>query len=283
MKSDFLKAHHSHYIQINGTRVHYIKEGRGDPLILLHGGGTWMYTWRSNISELAQRFTVFAVDMPGFGLTTTEKPFMPTEDYYADFIKAFLDAQSLKSVYIVGSSWGGGWALRFAQRYPAYAKKLVLISTAGLFYHRLRRPTFLWNLITYPVIGRLVSRYAVTPSILMAQYKSLLAQPKSADKHAGRELYIGLQNPDNRRVLYEYGYRDMWQKTDKSLSKVTQPTLLIWGEQDKMFPVGDGHALAERLPQALLTVLPHAGHLPHEEQPAIVNQSIVAFLLSQDK
>jgi pimeloyl-ACP methyl ester carboxylesterase len=247
-------------------------------LLLIHGGGTWAYTWHANIRELAKHFTVYALDMPGFGLTTSQKKFSPTEDYFADFIKAFLDALELKNIDVAGSSWGGGWALRFAEEYPAYVRKIVIIGSTGLFYHKLKRPTFLWNLINIPGIGRLLSRYFMWPSILMSQYKSLIAHPGKASKEIGHELAIGFRHTDNRRVLYEYGYRNMWRKTDNALETIERPVLIIWGDKDPMLPVSDANKLQKRLPYARLEILPDTGHLPQEESSEAVNRLIVSFL-----
>jgi pimeloyl-ACP methyl ester carboxylesterase len=276
--SPFLKAHNFQYIQIGDTNVHYAKEGAGEPLLLIHGGGTWSYTWQSNITELARHFTIYVVDMPGFGLTTTKERLTPTDDYFADFIKSFLDTMHITKTHIVGSSWGGGWALRFAEKYPDYVDKLVVIGSAGLYYHKLKRPTFLWNIINIPVLGRLVSRYFTTPIILQSQYKSLVTNPNAISKNNGKELFVGFQNIDNRRILYEYGYRDMWRKTDENLDSISQPALIIWGEQDPMLRINDAYRLQKRISNATLEVLSDVGHLPHEEVPETVNRSIITFL-----
>jgi pimeloyl-ACP methyl ester carboxylesterase len=276
--SPFLRAHNFQYIQIGDTKVHYAKEGVGEPLILIHGGGTWSYTWHRNIRELAAHFTVYVVDMPGFGLTTTKERFRPTEDYFADFIKVFLDTLGLQKISIIGSSWGGGWTLRFAELYPQYVQKLVLIGSAGLFYHKLKRPTFLWNLINIPGFGRIISRYFTTPAILRSQYTSLVTDPGIIDRNIRQELYLGLKNPRNRDVLYEYGLRDMWRKTDDDLGRITCPVLLIWGEKDTMLGIADAYKLQERIPHARLEVVPNIGHLPNEEAPEVVNSLVLTFL-----
>lgn len=280
MASDslFLRQHPAEYRQIAGARVHTIKEGSGPPIVLIHGGGTWMWTWRLQLTELSRHFTVYALDMPGFGLTTSTQSFVPTEDYFADVVCAFFDAMGISRATVVGSSWGGGWALRFAQRHPGRVDKLILLGTAGLYYHNLRRPTALWNLVTYPLIGRFLALHAVTPGLLRQQYASLFVDPVKVAQEAGKALFAGLQTRNNRRVLYEYGYRDMWTKTDAGLEAVRAPTLLIWGERDPMFPLSDAHKLQQRLPNAKLVVLPNVGHLPHEEAPEETNALIIQFM-----
>src|SRR5689334_7573021 len=106
----FLRLHPTEYRQIAGARMHILKEGSGPPIVLIHGGGTWMWTWRLQLTELSRHFTVYALDMPGFGLTTSTQPFVPTEDYFADVVRAFFDDMGISRASILGSSWGGGWA-----------------------------------------------------------------------------------------------------------------------------------------------------------------------------
>lgn len=277
MASDllFLRQYPAEYRQIAGVRMHVLKEGSGPPLVLIHGGGTWMWTWRLQLAELSRYFTVYALDMPGFGLTTSAQSFAPTEDYFAGVVHAFFDAMGISRATIVGSSWGGGWALRFAELHPERVDKLVLIGTAGLFYHNLRRPTAIWNLVTYPVIGRFLALHAVTPGLLRQQYASLFVDRSKIPQDAGEALFAGLQTQSSRRTLYEYGYRDMWAKTDADLETVRSRALLIWGERDPMFPLTDAHTLQQRLPNAKLVVLPGVGHLPHEEAPEKTNALIM--------
>jgi pimeloyl-ACP methyl ester carboxylesterase len=276
--SNFLARYQSSYCEVGSVRCHYVKIGQGPSIILIHGGGTWSYTWRYNLDELAKHFTVYAVDMPGFGLTTVEDRFMPTEDYFADFLHSFLDKLNLGKVSMVGSSWGGGWVLRFMERYPNEVNRSVVIDSAGIYYHKVKRPTFLWNLVNVPGLGRLLTRYFVAPMFMRMQYRSLFVDRSSVTSEVGRELAFGLRRIDNRRILYEFGFRDMWGKTDRDLSNITAPVLIIWGKEDPLLSVADADRMQARIPNSRVLVIPHTGHLPQEEHPEIVNEAMIEFL-----
>ena len=117
--SHYLSTVASEYLETESFLVHYVKKGSGPPLILIHGGGVWLYTFRHNMGHLAQSFTVYAPDMPGYGYT------IPRSDNQAYGLEAsalflldFMNRLGIGRASLLGHSWGGGWALAFASRYP---------------------------------------------------------------------------------------------------------------------------------------------------------------------
>lgn len=121
------------YVDTAVARFRYAMIGSGTPVLLLPGSGGWRLTFHSMAAVLAERHTVFALDPPGQGLTEVLDPdFGNDADAIARSIAVFLDAVGLERTAIVGHSWGGGFALRFAQLYPERVTRLALLGPAGL-------------------------------------------------------------------------------------------------------------------------------------------------------
>lgn len=132
-RSSLLANNRSKFIELGGFRAHYLEQGAGPPLLMVHGGGTWLFSFQHNLEPLARSFRVIALDMPGHGYT---EPTRSATRYDFDttdrVLLEFLDAKGISRVSLVGRSWGGGWALHFAQCHPERVRKLVLIASSGL-------------------------------------------------------------------------------------------------------------------------------------------------------
>jgi pimeloyl-ACP methyl ester carboxylesterase len=118
-------------IKVDGRDVLYYTAGQGEPLVVIHGGGGDAKTWWNNIGELAEKYTVYAPDLPGYGGS------QPLDgDYYipelTDFVDKFAKSLGLEKFYIIGHSLGGGIALDYTLKFPQKIKKLVLVSSLCL-------------------------------------------------------------------------------------------------------------------------------------------------------
>lgn len=126
----------SHFVQAGDLRIHYMKEGRGAPLILLHGWPQTSYEWHHQLRALSPHFTVYALDNRGFGLT--EKPRTRiTRDLLARDVLAFMDALGLEDVFLAGHDWGGMIAFKVVALAPQRIRRLCLIDTSTMVW-----PTF---------------------------------------------------------------------------------------------------------------------------------------------
>ena len=273
-RSPFLDGHGSEFTEIAGFRVHHVEEGSGPALILVHGGGTWLYSFRHNLAPLAQTHRVIALDMPGHGYTRRESP-GPRYDFETTdrILGGLLDAKGIDKASIVGHSWGGGWALHFAQSHPERVDKLVLIGSSGLP----ARDRLEWELLKVPLVGdalaALFRRKHVRSGLLAAFADASLVTPEMVD-----EVYAPVSRPENRRAQVAYARNLDWRETQAQMDRMQTPTLVLWGDQDAYLDIEDGRALAAAIPQALHEVISLAGHNVHEEKPQRVNDSITRFL-----
>lgn len=265
-------------VPLPGGQVTVVRRGAGRPTLLLHGIPLSLVTWRRTIGPLAAGREVIAVDLRGYG--ESDKP--AGADYspagQAAVLGALLDALELSDVDIVGSSYGCAVALTLAATAPARVGRLVLINP--VCYpggpHDLER---LSRIKLVAAVARPVLRTAALGRRLMAgRLRSSYADPTQATPELIDVYYRQLLRGSGERS-YLASLRALRQEELVALlPRVTQETLVIWGELDHVLPAGDGARLVADLPHARLEVVEGVGHFPHEEAPDRVNTLAAAFL-----
>ena len=268
-------------VQVEGHRLAYLDEGSGTPLILIHGFGGSMWQWEYQSTALARGFRVITLDLLGSGLS--DKPdleYRPEEVLH--FFRAFMDALQIDRATLVGNSMGAGVAIGMALTVPERVDRLVLISgfPAGV-KEKLASPLvrraldssmpawlvrvggwFVGSSATDRVLKEIVyDQSQLTPAVLNRSGRN-----RRATNYIGPVLAIGRTVP-----IWESEYAPR-------LSQVRQRTLVIWGEEDRVFPLTVGRELAATLPHAEFVAVPKTGHIPMWEQPEAVNRTILEFL-----
>jgi pimeloyl-ACP methyl ester carboxylesterase len=261
---------------LNRHRWFFLDEGQGPPLLLLHGLGASSFSWRDNLALLSRHFRVLAPDLPPHG----RSPAPLTGDYrpeaLAQGVLEFLDRRGLSKVAVAGNSLGGSLTLLLARDYPERVSALILIAPAVALtkipwiFYPLRLPGLgllaaaLMGPWVMPVALRLAyhRRDRITPRVV-AGYGAPFRDPR-------RRLAI-------RRLCRQVRLQPL-NEVEAWLKSVRQPTVIIWGEEDRILPVAQAHWLKARLPQAQLNLLPEVGHAPQEEAQDVVNKIIIDFL-----
>ncbi len=265
-----------HYTRINGFMIHHATAGSGNPLVMLHGGGTWHYTFRSNIGHLSRYFQVYAPDLPGHGYTY---PIASVKQYdfetVAKTLVALMNHLEFDKVHLLGHSWGGGWAIDFAGKYPERVAKLILIDSSGIDL----RERLAWEILKIPVIGKLLT-LLITRSMVRRGLMKAFADPSLVSPEMVREIYKPLTFSHVKQAQYSYARNLDWSKTECALPLIHCPVLILWGRKDRYIDVRFGRMLAERIPDARLEILEECGHCPHEEKPAAINRLITEFLMA---
>jgi pimeloyl-ACP methyl ester carboxylesterase len=240
------------------TRV--LVGGQGDPLVYIHGAGGLM--WDPFVDALASQYTVYAPEHPGSGESTGLEELRDLWDlvlYYNDL----LDALELPSARIVGHSFGGMVAAELAANNPERATKLVLIAPIGLWRDDTPIPDI-----------------AATPAEKLPEL--VLADPTSP-------LAAFLTPPlDDPEALFQAAMRMasilhfIWPIPDKGLDRrvhrVSAPTLLVWGKQDRLVPCVYADEFASKIRDTQIALVDDAGHLPQLEQPVEVRERVLSFL-----
>ena len=114
------------------AKIHYIQQGKGEDILLIHSVGQSLYTFRELISRLSSKFRVTALDLVGFGYSEKPYYFNYTLDEMGDFIKCFMEAMNIEYAHLFGFSMGAGYVVNFAKRYPEMVGKVVLLSPGGI-------------------------------------------------------------------------------------------------------------------------------------------------------
>src|SRR5213078_3113808 len=223
-------------VTLHGHRLSYRAGGSGPLLVLIHGITASAATWDEVLPWLAERHTVVAPDLLGHGRSAK-----PRGDYslgaYANGIRDLLEVLGHPRATIVGHSLGGGIALQFAYQYPERCERLVLVSSGGL--------------------GREVHaglRAAPDLEEIWRGYASLGdADCRQAFVHTLRTII----DPSGQRV----------NATDRLYLAAELPTMVVWGERDRVIPVTHARAAHAAIPGSRLELFPDAGHFPHRSDP----------------
>ncbi|OGO41518.1 MAG: hypothetical protein A2137_01250 [Chloroflexi bacterium RBG_16_58_8] len=242
----------SKLIQVDGLDVRYYAAGQGEPLVVIHGGGGDARTWWKNIAELAEKYTVYAPDLPGFG---GSQPL--GGNYYipelTQFIDKFAASLGLKKFNLVGHSLGGGIALDYTLKSPDKVKKLVLVSSLCLG----REIAFWVRLFSLPAL--IVSIGAVTMAVLKS-VKWVVAQLNPAE-------FIMPLSPASMAVGGNITtFRQQSLVLESRLAEVAVPTLLVWGAKDPIVPVRQAYAAAKVIPRCQVKVFEKRGHNVHRDE-----------------
>jgi pimeloyl-ACP methyl ester carboxylesterase len=274
MEPKLIHSFTSSFISIDRFNIHYVHQGDGIPLILLHGGGTWLYSFRHNIGELSRHFSVYAIDLPGHGYS---KPMAGQIHYNMDTVLStltvFMEKLGISATHLAGHSWGGGWAIHFAARFPSRVSKMILIDSSGLNRHE----HLLWEIMKIPIIGEVLLKFINTQAIRKGLNDSFYDKTRVTPEMVSRIL-VPLKIREIRKAQLSYARNSDWRRTEKCLTHIRRPVLILWGRHDRYIHLKYGQRMADLMADARLVILENCGHSSHEECPDTVNRLMVEFL-----
>jgi pimeloyl-ACP methyl ester carboxylesterase len=248
------------YETVDGCRVHTLRGGVGPTLLFLHGGGG-AGTWLPFHEKLAQRFHVIVPEHPGFG--RSERPeWADNVGDMAMFYLDFIQALGLKDVNLVGTSLGGWIAADLATRSTADLKSLTLIAPAGLHVSGVEKgDIFLWT----------PEETAKNMFVNQAMSQAYLDRPSTPD-----DDFRATKNAEMLAKLV-WSPRLFSHDLPKWLHRIDVPTLIVWGDSDKVLAPGHGPAFQQLIKGSRLETIKDCGHLPHIEQSDALVQLIEGF------
>jgi len=265
------------YVRVQDVRVNYTERGRGDrTVILVHGFGSSIYSWKDVLEGLEDEFHLYAMDVKGFGYT--QKP--DGADYsllsLIDFVAEFMDAVGVQKASLVGNSMGGLLSLATAIDYPERVERLVLIDAAG---YPMKLP-FIIRAGTLPGVSQVgqlfYGEWTVRWGLEQVFHDDALVTPERV-----RAYYLPSVTPNGidapRRLLRNFD-PVLLEYAARRFKRVRCPTLILWGAQDPWIPVENAHRFGADIPDARVVVLDRCGHAPQEERPAEVVPLLRAFL-----
>lgn len=237
------------YLKINNLNIYYQKVGHGPNLVMLHGWGQDCSTFWPLVDLLKDTFTLWLLDLPGFGRSDLpNKPFTVSD--YAETVKEFIEQNQIKQPALLGHSMGGRIGVKLAAKYPKLLKKLILEDSAGI------RTIPMYKEVVLAILAKACKYLIPLPFNLRTKARHLLYTLLKSDYEnvgAARDTFINLTKED----------------LTPDLAKIKTETLILWGENDQAVPPSDGKKMYRLIPNSRIEVIDEAGHFPHLEKPKI--------------
>jgi len=282
-----------HYIQVNGIQLHYVEEGEGELVILLHGFPEFWYSWRKQIPVLSKKYRVVAPDMRGYNLS--DKP-QSVSDYKIDIlardIAELIKALGEKKAIIVAHDWGGAVAWVVATMYPELVSKLAVLNIPHPA--EMKKALMGFNLAQWK----------------KSYYIFLFQLPRLPERFIGRDLKAfftkaftsfapagkpaGITDEEIAKYVEAYSRRGMltgainyYRATFRQLGglhvqgKLPMPVLMIWGEQDKALGKELTYNTKNYCNNLEVIYDPGSGHFIQHDNPGLVNEKLLRFFESK--
>ena len=270
--------------EVDGLRLHYVVEGRGPAVILVHGLGGFAETWRNNIGPLAGRATVYAVDLPGFGASAKPRSRYRLANF-AGALRGFMDGLGLARASLVGHSLGGAVSVTYALMHPSRVERLALVGAVvpGCGYV----PSWAFRVIALRGLGELVSCLA-----WRGLYKACLARCFHAPDRREVDFFVdycfAARTEPVARAAYLTTIRDVGIDLQthandyrRAMATLELPVLLIHGRQDRVVPASHCDEVASVVSHASVRRVDACGHFPQIEHAEAVNGWLVDFLVGR--
>ncbi len=249
---------------VNGIGINYEQKGSGELVVLLHGWGSNIKLFANLIDLLSAKYTVVAMDMPGFG--ESEEPKTPwCVDDYVQFVIDFLKDYDTKEVTLLGHSFGGRVIIKMHSResLPFKVKKVILVDSAGIMPPKSNKKS--WR-TRYYKMGKTVLSTKLVQKLAPDALENFRKKMGSADYAAA--------SPMMRQVMVKVVNEDL----EPYLPNIKCPTLLVWGVNDTATPISDGEKMEKLIPDAGLVRLENAGHYSFLEQQFTFNRVMCSFM-----
>ena len=272
-------------LSVHGNLVHYDEAGAdsgGPVVVLIHGIASRAAQWHGVMERLGETCHVIAPDLLGHGESAK-----PRGDYslgaFAVWLRDLLDELGISTATIIGQSLGGGVAMQFVYQHPDYCQRLILISSGGL------GPDVGWTLRLLSAPGAELILPVIAPRPVLTAGNKLrswfgaagIRSPRGAEMWSA---YSSLSDAETRQAFLRT-LRSVVDHRGQAVSALNRlhmagelPTMVIWGDQDRIIPVEHGYAVHEARPGSRLEILEDVGHFPHVERPSEVVDLIDDFI-----
>jgi pimeloyl-ACP methyl ester carboxylesterase len=259
-------------------RISYVDVGDGPTVLLLHGLGHSTHGWRKVIAPIAAAgYRVMAVDLPGFGYS--DRPGGYSIDNYVAFVDHWLDLHCIERAAVVGNSMGGAIAAAVAGRRPERVSAAVLVDPGGFG----REVSWMLRIaglrIVRGALGRRISAWQVRRGLRLVFFDPSCIEDEEVQRiveisalPGAREAFLEITHGtiSLRGVRPAMGLGDIPKD-------ITAPTLIMWGDRDRIIPVSQAELAHQAIPHAHLVILEKCGHCPQLEMPDRFSDVVLRF------
>lgn len=266
-----------------GLPVHFRDVGEGETIVLLHGELSSLHTWERWVEILRQEFRVVAIDLPGAGITGAPKcisnpkkhcPENLSQDYISHTLTYLIEDLNLRNFHLVGASYGGYLASRYAINNPDRIKSLTLISPLGMQ----QEPPFI---VDYLVDSSTVSKFFQPATIATTIADDFYGTPERITPASLQRYLHLLQAPSAKKtnvLQAEMVHELMLNGTTASFADIQAPSLIMWGNRDKWGRFDHAQRWVDAIPNSMLVEYKGVGHLSMEEHPEDSAYDLIAFI-----
>lgn len=277
-----------HDVETKGAKVSTLTMGSGPDVLLIHGLGGAKSSFFDTAAALSHRYTVHALDLPGFGSSSKPLTAPYTARYFAETVVGVMDALGIERAHFAGNSMGGRVSIEVGLRYPERVRSLVLLCPAVAFIKREFHPIVR---MLRPEFGVLPHRF--TRGMVASQFRSLFYDQDAVDPSvtdiacdefqriygSAGARFAFLSSARNIYLDKPYGRGGFYPR----LSELSAPALFVWGTHDTLIPHAFKRHVERWLPRAEQTVIEDCGHVPQVERADEVNQMLFDFYGAADE
>src|SRR4030095_4542038 len=261
-----------------GTRAHVRDRGPRDALtlVLIHGSNASLYTWEPWAKRLSDRFRIITLDLPGHGLTGA----VPNGDYTQEGMVKFIDEVAailgLQRFAIGGNSMGGRASVLFTIKHPERVTHLVLVDSGGLPTKQVEPTPLAYRLMGIPIANRLLLHITPRSLVVDGLNSAIVHKDIITDEMIDRYWDFIRMEGTREATITRGRIRDKRIRDD--IPNIKTPTLILWGEDDRIIPVEAAYAFHAAIEGSKLVVYPKTGHVPQEEVADESAADVRAFL-----
>jgi len=263
------------YLEVGGTtlRVRDTGSKSAPALLLIHGFGSSLETWEPWAQSLSADYRVVRFDLPGCGLSQPDRTGDYSDERSVSLVKELMDRLAIEHAVLIGNSMGGRISWRFAAAYPERTSKLVLISPDGF-----ASPGFRYGVAPRVPAFLQLMKYFLPISMLRKNLEAAYAEPQRLSNAVVDRYYDLLLATGNRGAMLDRMRQSVLEEPTPLLRQINAPTLLQWGEKDRLIPYANAADYMNALADATLVSFADLGHVPHEEAPGESLRPLEKFL-----
>jgi pimeloyl-ACP methyl ester carboxylesterase len=264
LEEDYEKPN-SRYMEIDGVKMHYTIDGKGPPVLLLHGVLASLHTWDAWVPLLAETFTVVRVDIPGFGLSDSfHDDDKYTPEYAVEFMEKARKRLGYDKMHVVGNSLGGFLAWYYAVKYPEHVDKLLLIDPASYPQDL----PFIIGLGANPLFGG-IAQMTTPRFIVKRNLRKVYGNPDAVSDETIDRYHNLLLHEGHKHAMVQYcRVLEKYAETEElvqHIPEIKSKTMLMWGEKDRWVPPELIERWRNDLPNLEVRTYAEGGHIPMEE------------------
>jgi haloalkane dehalogenase len=272
----------SNFLQLEMGKMHYIDEGRGSPIVMVHGNPTWSFLYRHLVKGLSQKYRCIAMDHIGFGLSDkpSEWSYLPEE--HAKNLNVLIEKLDLKDITLIVQDWGGPIGLSYAISKPGNVKRIIIMNT------------WMWSVKGDPhyerfsgFMGGAIGRFLIKRFNFFVRgvMKKAMGDKSKLPKSVHQHYFKALDNPAERKGCWVFPKQiiassdwldSLWSQKEKIKDK---PALILWGMKDIAFREQELERWVDMFPNCKTLRFDNVGHFVQEEKGSELCPIIDDFLL----